>query len=122
MSLEKAYGGIFYRRSVEKLSEPHLGIEVDYWYMAKRISENSPIIDLCICTLIFDHRSNRFECKSIHQGNYKTWKEVIRQRLEFHMLKEGVDKLMAKRIARDLEVSKEKMVEFNRSEFLYKKN
>ena len=120
MSLEKAYGGIFYRRSAETLREPHLGIEVDYWYMAKRISPTSRIIDLCICTLIYDHTGNRFECKSIHQGDYKTWKEVIRQRLEAHMLKEGVDKLMARRIARDLEVSKEKMLEFNREDFLYK--
>lgn len=122
MSLFKPYGGIFYKRSAARLSDSHLGINVDYWYMAKRISETSPIIDLCICTLIYDHLGNRFECKSIHQGDYRSWKEVIRKRIEEHMLHEGVDKLMAKRMARDTEITKAKIKEFDRSGFLYKKD
>ncbi|MCZ2845613.1 MAG: hypothetical protein O2U61_03830, partial [Candidatus Bathyarchaeota archaeon] len=97
MSLFKDYGRIFYRRTAEELYDPHLGIIVDYWYMAKRINTKSSIIDLLICTIIYDHIGNRFECKSMHQGHYKPWKEVIRQRIENHMLKTGVDKLMTKR-------------------------
>lgn len=119
MSLFNHYGGIFYRRTADQLTDPHLGVKVDYWYMAQGISSKTNLIDLLICTIIYDHKGNRFECKSIHHGDYKPWKEVIRQRLEDHMLKFGVDKLMAKRIIRDLEITKNKMLPFNRQEFLY---
>lgn len=121
MSLFNHYGGIFYRRTAEQVVDSHLGIKIDYWYMAKRTSEATSLIDLLICTVIYDYKGNRFECKSMHHGDYTPWKEVILQRMENHMLKVGVDKLMTKRIVRDLEITKNKMLPFDRQEFLYKR-
>lgn len=121
MNLFNHYGEKFYRRTADKVQDSHLGIKVDYWYMAKPISKTSPLIHLLICTIIYDHTGNRFECKSIHQGEYKPWKEVIRSRLESHMLKVEVDKLMAKRITRDMDISKAKLIPFDRQEFLFRK-
>ena len=121
MSLFHHHGGIFYRRAAEQLQDPHFGIMTDYWYMAKRSCKSLVLIDLLICTILYDHTGNRFECKSIHHGDYKPWKEVIRQQMEDHMLKYGVDKLMAKRIVRDMELTKDKLVPFDRLDFLYRK-
>lgn len=121
MSLYNQIGGAFYRRTANQLADSHLGVKVDFWYMAKPISQNSNLIDLLLCTIIYDHKGNRFECKSIHHGDYKPWKEVIRLRLEAHMLKFGVDKLMAKRISRDIEISKKRLVPFSRQDFLFLK-
>ena len=121
MSLFHHHGGIFYRRTAEQLQDPHLGINANYWYMARKASKSSSLIDLLICTILYDHKGNRFECKSIHHGDYKPWKEVIRHRMQDHMLKYGVDKLMAKRMVRDLEITKDKLVPFDRQEFLFRK-
>lgn len=121
MSLFHHHGGIFFRRTAEQLQDPHFGIMTDYWYMARRSCKSSVLIDLLICTILYDHTGNRFECKSIHHGDYKPWKEVIRQQMEDHMLKYGVDKLMAKRIVRDMEITKDKLVPFDRLDFLYRK-
>lgn len=120
MNLFNHYGGIFYRRTAEQVEDPHIGINLDYWFMAKRTTRNSEVIDLLICTNISDHVGNRFQCKSIHQGNYHLWKETIKQRMEAHMLKVGVDKLMTNRIIRDIEICKSKMIPFNRKDFLHK--
>ncbi len=121
MNLHNHYGGIFYRRTADQVADAHHGIEIDYWYMAQRISAHSNIIDFNLCTIIYDHLGNRFECKSIHQGDYKEWKEVIRKRMETHLLKVGVDKLMARRICRDIVISKDRLEPFDRQDFLHKK-
>lgn len=46
---------------------------------------------------------------------------VIQSRLEAHMTKVGVDRLMAKRICREIDISKDKLVPFNKQDFLHKK-
>ena len=106
VSLGKSNGNILYRNT-GSIQNPHEGVEIDYYFMAKRFGGSEYEITLRLWTVIIDSKGDIFCMYTSHNGHYSTWKEVISDRMKSHLFKVGVDNLHAKRLLRDFEIKKE---------------
>lgn len=83
------------------------GVEIDYYYMSSFYTGSKTIISMMLWTVIVDAEGFIYATRTSHVGDYYDWKELIRDRIYYHLLDVGVGDLFANRIVRDLDIIKE---------------
>ncbi len=106
MSLTRALSTIkkYQRQQIQNDLE---GVEVDYYYMSSYYAGSKTMISLMLWTVIVDAEGFIYACRSSHVGDYDNWRDLIRDRIYYHLLDVGVGDLFAKRIVRDIVIKKE---------------
>ena len=107
MSLYRTIGGVVYKNDKPRIINSLLGVEVDYYFMAKRSSKGSNVISLKLWSIIVDHEGLVYGMITQHFGEFQDWEKVIHSRIHEHLLRVGVDMLHAKRMVRDIEIKKD---------------
>ncbi len=107
MSLENSFGNQLYVNKDLRVQNPLMGVEIDYYFMAKLSSGSKTEISMKIWTVIVDCHGEIYGMCTKHIGHYRTWKETIKGRMENHLKHVGLDSLQITRMLREIEIKKE---------------
>lgn len=107
MSLFHSDGNTIIKKQRATIPNPMNGVEIDYYFTAKRVGGSNTTISMRLWTVIVDYEGFAYAMLTKHFGLYNPWKELIETRLLNHLLSLNVDKLQAKRLLRDIEIKKE---------------
>lgn len=106
MSLTKYDGNTIYH-NLQQITNAHEGVEIDYYFMAKKFGGSQTEISMKIWTVIIDSQSNVYGMKTKHMGHFEDWQKVISDRLKDHLLKVGCTPLQITRMLRDIDIKKD---------------
>lgn len=83
-----------------------IGVEVDY-YRASPFAGSKEIISMMLWTVVVDAEGFIYAYRTSHIGSHDGWKELITNRIYYHLIDVGISALFTNRIARDIEIAKE---------------
>lgn len=106
MNLNKSYGNTVIK-NMSKILNPLEGVEIDYYFMAQGFAGSKEEISLRLWTVIIDSQGQVYCMCTYHIGHFNPWKAVIRDRMESHLQKVGVDNLQISRMLREIQIKKE---------------
>lgn len=95
------------------ITDSQLGVDFTYLFMAKRMGKGSEVIEMKLWVFLRDWQGFSYQHFGVHMGNYKDWKEAIINRVEKCLLVYGVNKLQVKRLIREFEPSKNKLIKWD---------
>ncbi|MDT0676603.1 hypothetical protein [Autumnicola musiva] len=94
----------------QTVEDAHLGVSCDYLFSAKRSKKGSDYIYMKVWVFITCWQGHQYQQYGFHTGDYMQWQELILKRIEHCLLTYSVDPLQTKRMLREIEPSKDKMI------------
>lgn len=103
----KPLGGYFDLPCDKAPENPHLGLTFDYEFAGKPMGEQ---LSLLIHSWIIDHPGNIFSRKANYFIPRPNAVECISKHIKDHLIAMGVDDMSCRRLMRDFEVDKKKVI------------
>ncbi|WP_373059430.1 hypothetical protein [Zunongwangia sp. H14] len=94
----------------QDIEDAHIGITCDYLFSAKRSKKGSNYIYMKVWVFVTSWQGYQYQQYGLHTGDYMEWEKLILKRIEYCLSTYGVDPLQTKRMLREIEPTKDKMI------------